>query len=116
MRGSVVLQGGGGLLLLVGAGSLAALICGSALSLELGSWRRLPEVAAAGGWRCAVIATSVLVCVCGGIQRSRVVKQCIFIPDENMLLALFVYIRPCYEYDLHTVQVFVLMHAYVCVS
>lgn len=57
--GSMVLQGGGGLLLL-GVGSRAALIHGSALSSEPGSWRRLPEVAA-GGWRCAVIATGVLV-------------------------------------------------------
>ena len=47
--------GGGG-----GVGRRAGLIHGFALSLELGPWLSLPEVAA-GGWQCAVIPNSVSV-------------------------------------------------------
>lgn len=58
-RGRMVLRGGGGVAA-VHVGSRAALIRGFALSLELGPWLSLPEVAA-GGWQCAVIPSSVLV-------------------------------------------------------
>lgn len=59
VQGSMVLQGGGGLVV-VCVGSHAALIHGFALSLELGPWLSLPEVAA-GGRQCAVIPNSVSV-------------------------------------------------------
>lgn len=52
-------EGGGGVMV-VCVGSHAALIHGFALSLELGPWLSLPEVAA-GGRQCAVIPNSVLV-------------------------------------------------------
>lgn len=60
VRGSMVLKGGGVVVVVVCVGRRGGLIPGFALSLELGPWLSLPEVAA-GGWQCAVIPNSVLV-------------------------------------------------------